>query len=220
MKLNSSGLKGASPSKGPVARLVLIAAAALLIGLTSGCRSGNYAEIVSKAGAVSKTEKVLLHEGDTVRITFPGAPELNAAQQVRRDGTVTLPLLGEFKAAGLAPADMEKELLKLYGPQLVTKQVSVTVEASAFPIFVTGAVLRPGRITSDRPITALEAIMEAGGFDYNKANLKAVSVLRNERGRTQHYTLDLKRVLSGQSAEQFYLKASDIIYVPERFSWF
>jgi polysaccharide export outer membrane protein len=168
----------------------------------------------------AKPNVIVLHEGDSVRISFPGAPNLNTVAQIRRDGRITLPLIGEFQAAGLTPGEMEKELIKLYGPQLQTKEVTVAVESSAFPVYVTGAVLRPGKIMSDRPITVLEAIMEAGGFDYTKANLKAVRVIRHENGRTEHHTLNLKRVLQGNETEQFNLKPSDIIYVPERFSWF
>jgi polysaccharide export outer membrane protein len=198
-----------------------LAVLSVIAVFVSGCQSTpEYEAIVSKSAAASKPDKLVLREGDTVRITFPGATELNTGQQIRRDGTVTLPLVGEFKAAGLTPPEMEKELLKVYGPQLVTKQVTVTVEASAFPVFVTGCVVRPGRITSDHPMTALEAIMEAGGFDYAKANLKAVSVLRTEKGRTQNYKLNLKRVIEGQDSQQFYLKPSDIVYVPERWIWF
>lgn len=163
---------------------------------------------------------LVLHEGDSVRISFPGAPNLNTVAQIRRDGRITLPSIGEFQAAGLTPGGMEKELIRLYGPQLQTKEVTVAVESSAFPVYVTGAVLRPGKIMSDRPMTVLEAIMEAGGFDYTKANLKAVRVIRNENGRTEHYTLNLKRVLQGNETEQPNLKPSDIIFVPERFSWF
>jgi polysaccharide export outer membrane protein len=111
-------------------------------------------------------------------------------------------------------------LIKVYGPQLQTKEVSVAVQSSAFPVYVTGAVLRPGKILSDRPLTALEAIMEAGGFDYTKANLKSVRVLRTQDGKTEHYTLNLKRVLQGQDSEQFSLKPSDILYVPEKFNLF
>jgi polysaccharide biosynthesis/export protein len=128
--------------------------------------------------------------------------------------------LGEFKAAGLTPPEMEKELIKLYGPQLQTKEVTVSVQSSAFPVYVTGAVLRPGKVLSDRPINALEAVMEAGGFDYSKANLKSVRVLRNSNGQTEHFTLNLKEVLRGNKSEQFNLKPGDILYVPEKFSMF
>ena len=169
----------------------------------------------------TNSDLIVLHEGDTLNITFPGSPELNTTGAViRRDGRITLKSLGEFKAAGLTPPEMEKELIKTFGSQIQTKEVSVAVQSSAFPVYVTGAVLRPGKILSDRPITALEAIMEAGGFDYTKANLKSVRVLRNENGQSRHYTLNFKPVLKGESGEQFHLRPSDIVYVPERFTWF
>ncbi len=106
------------------------------------------------------------------------------------------------------------------GPQLQTKEVTVTLESSAFSVYVTGSVLRPGKVVSDRPLTALEAIMEAGGCDYNKANLKAVTVLRQENGQQHHYKLNLKGMIKGEPVEPFKLKPSDIIYVPEKFTWF
>ncbi len=201
-----------------------------LVLLTCGCQSTSKEAKASEESAATEeptssststnTGSIILREGDTVRITFPGAENLNRVVLIRRDGFVTLPLIGEFKAAGLTPHEMEQQLLEKYGPQLQTKEVSVAVESSAFPVYVTGAVLRPGKILSDRPLTALEAIMEAGGFDYTKANTKAVRVLRTHNGRTDQYTLNLKRVLAGQDSEQFQLKPSDIVYVPEKFNLF
>jgi polysaccharide biosynthesis/export protein len=189
-----------------------------LLAMT-GCQTAPKGDF-SRIGPVPKGwDVVVLQEGDSVRISFPGAPNLNVVQQIRRDGRITLPLVGEFKASGLTPAEMEKELLKMYESQLQTKEVNVAVESSAFPIYVTGAVLRPGRINADRPLTALEAIMEAG-IDYNKANLKDVRVVRNVEGQTEHHTLNLKQVLQGQAADQFKLRPRDIVYVPEKFSWF
>ena len=73
---------------------------------------------------------------------------------------------------------------------------------------------------SDHPLTALEAIMEAGGFDYSKANLKDVRVIRQESGREHTYVLNLKLVMQGKQVDPFYLKPYDIIYVPERFQMF
>jgi polysaccharide export outer membrane protein len=154
-----------------------------------------------------------------VRISFPGAATLNTVQQIRRDGNITLPLVGEFKAAGLAPSQAEKELVKLYEPHLQVKEVNVVVESSNFAVYVTGAVLRPGKIMSDRPITAMEAVVEAG-IDHNKANLKKVRLIRQEKGRSEYHILNLKETLKGKPAESFDLKPGDIIYVPERFSFF
>jgi polysaccharide export outer membrane protein len=155
-----------------------------------------------------------------VKVTFPGSPDLNSVQQIRTDGKIALPLIGEVNAAGLTPDALQKKLMDLYAPQLTTKEVTVEVQSSSFPVYVTGAVLRPGKITSNHPITALEAIMEAGGFNYTTANLKNVTVIRQEGNQTTNYVLNLKRVIEGKASEPFYLKPADIIYVPEKFSWF
>lgn len=162
----------------------------------------------------------ILREGDVLKITFPGSPNLNSVQQIRTDGKITLPLIGEVNAAGLTPNTLQKKLIDLYAPQLSTKEVTVEVQSSSFPVYVTGAVLHPGKISSDHPITALEAIMEAGGFNYVTANLKDVTVIRQEGDRTKRYIVNLKRAMEGKTGEPFYLKPADIIYVPEKFSWF
>jgi len=162
----------------------------------------------------------ILRAGDILKITFPGSPSLNNVQQIRMDGKISLTLVGEVQAAGMTPVELQNKLMDLYAPQLTSKEVTVEVQNSSFPVYVTGAVLRPGKITSDHPITALEAIMEAGGFDYTKANLKNVTILRQEDNRTRKYTLNLKQTMEGKAGTPFYLKAEDILYVPEKFSWF
>jgi polysaccharide export outer membrane protein len=170
--------------------------------------------------AQSHFEEIILREGDVVKISFPAASGLDTEQQIRRDGKIVMPLTGETKAAGLTPAELEQKVIELYASQLTTKQAVVTVISSSFPVFVTGAVVHPGKILSDHPISALEAIMESGGFDYATANLKAVRVIRAENGHMQTYNLNLKPVMQGKKSEPFYLKPSDIVYVPERFTWF
>jgi polysaccharide export outer membrane protein len=89
---------------------------------------------------------------------------LNTSQKVRRDGRTTLPLVGEVVVAGLTPKELETALLALYDKQLVTKEVSVSITSSSYTFYVNGAVLRAGKQISDRSLTALEAIMEAGGL--------------------------------------------------------
>jgi polysaccharide export outer membrane protein len=196
---------------------MLATLAAAILTAVAGCQTAQTKASVEPA---DQANAIILREGDVLKITFPGAPNLNDSQQIRRDGKIALSLVGEIVAAGLTPADLEKEILKLYSSQLVTKEVTVAVTSSSFPVFVTGAVIRPGKILSDHPITALEAIMEAGGFDYTKADLGHVRVVRNEKAGTKNYTLNLKQALEAKQSTPFYLKPSDIVYVPEKFSWF
>lgn len=159
---------------------------------------------------------IKFEEGDALTITFPGSPNLNTTQRVRRDGKIDLQLVGEVTALGKTPAELEQELLKLYDKELVLKQVSVTLQSASYPVYVSGSVIRPGKIMADRPMTALEAVMEAGGFDHAKSNTKNVTVVRKEGGQLKHFKLNLKKVLDGSSKQQFYLRPGDIVHVPEK----
>lgn len=164
--------------------------------------------------------EVRLREGDSIKVSFPGAPTLDVAQQIRRDGKITMTLGGEVTALGKTPSELEQELLKIYDSQLTVKQVVVTVNSSSFPVFITGAVLRPGKLQADRPLSVLEAIMESGGFDLARANMKAVTVIRQFEGQTITFKLNLKNIMKEGKNDPFYLKPSDIVHVPEKFSWF
>jgi polysaccharide export outer membrane protein len=166
------------------------------------------------------TEVVSLREGDILKISFPGSASLDTTQQIRRDGKITLQLVGDVEAAGLTPDELQQQLVKLYSSQITTKQITVVLQSSAFPVFVTGAIIHPGKVLSDHPLTALEAVMEAGGPDYATSNLRAVKVIRNNKGVMENYILNLKAVLQGTETKPFYLKPGDIVYVPERFNVF
>lgn len=162
-----------------------------------------------------------LSAGDVIKIAFPGTPSMREdTQQIRRDGKINLTIIGEVKAADKTPAELEKELVEAYASQLTSKEIKVTVVSSSFAVYVGGAVLKPGKITPKRALTALDAIMEAGGFDEARANKKAVRVIRQEGGQVKNYPINMKAVLEGAQTEPFYLKSHDMVYVPEKISWF
>ena len=223
-----TGCQNFAAQKCRLVPLALLSLALIAAGMLAGCKTdytspknapdGQDAKTNAMTGATS--ESIILREGDVVKVSFPGSPTLDTSQQIRRDGKITLPLVGEVDAAGLTPTTLESNLVDVYAPQLASKQVTVEVVSSSFPVYVTGMVLHPGKILSDHPISALEAIMEAGGFDYATANLKDVTVIRREGNTMKNYKINLKAVLQGKESEPFYLKPADIIYVPERFSAF
>lgn len=196
--------------------LTLIAALAF-----TGCTTAQMPESsVQVAPEKTHTEVVSLREGDVLKISFPGSSNLDMTQAIRRDGKITLGLVGDVDATGLTPDELQQKLIKLYASQITTKEITVVLQSSAIPVFVTGAVIHPGKVLSDHPITALEAVMEAGGPEYSSANLKAVRVSRNNHGVMESFTLNLKAILEGADTKAFYLKPGDIVFVPERFAVF
>jgi len=167
-----------------------------------------------------KDTNIILREGDVLAITFPGSTNLNTVQQIRRDGMISLPLLGDVTAVDLTPAEFQDKVVKLFEPQVATRSVLVSVQSSAYPIFVTGAVQRPGKMLISEPMTVIDAILDGGGFDYQRANIHKVRVVRQEDGKTERFVLDLQLVLDGRSTKPFYVRPNDIIFVPEKFTWF
>jgi polysaccharide export outer membrane protein len=194
---------------------------------------GILSAVVLGAGCRTVTPTVLTDEdrkpyvaegvqpGDTLRITFPGATAMNSAQVVQPNGMITLPLGGSMEVRDKTTTQIEKALLELYAEQLVIKEVTVGLESAGFPVLVSGAVAKPGRVQSTRSMTVLEAIVEAGGFIEGRADLKRVRIVRLEKdGTTRTIVVDLKAALSGQTADAVYVRPSDVINVPERFSFY
>lgn len=158
--------------------------------------------------------------GDQIKVTFPGAPNLNLTQEVRVDGMLNLGQPGDIKVVGKTPKEVEAELLKIFTPELIVKEVNVAVSSAPFPVFVSGAVLRPGKVMVNRSVTVFEAIMESGGFDASRADLRKVQVIRQEGGIQKTFVINLKDTLDYAETRPFHLRPSDIVVVPERFVFF
>lgn len=158
----------------------------------------------------------ILQEGDTLSITFLYSTNFNAVQKVGLDGLINLDQVGQVKAAGRTVTNLEAELTRLYRPHVKEDSITVRLAAAAASVYVSGAVVRPGRVAMDRPMTALEGIMEAGGFDPYRARMKVVMVSRLENGKQRTYRLNLKRALEGRDPKPFYLQPFDILYVPTK----
>ena len=192
--------------------------AILTLAFALASNSQSYSADSDSRSDTESGESLELIVGDEIHISFPGAPELSGEQRIRRDGKITLAFVGEKEVTGYTSSQLEDKLLEWYDDQIVTKEVTVTLLSSTFPIYVQGTVLRPGEIMSDRRLTALEAVLKAG-YDPKQANLKKVRVIRTEGDRRKNYNLDLQTVLEGGDVEPFFLKPSDIVMVPEKFIW-
>lgn len=196
---------------------VLVSLLGAIGAILAGCSNG---PVTASPPTRVVPDVQTLGPGDVIRIAFPGAPNLETTQQIRRDGRINLSIIGEVKVEGKTPAALEKDLLEAYSSQLISKEVKVTVVSSTFSVYVSGAVLKPGKILSERALTAFDAIMEAGGLDPARANAKKVRVIRQEDGQIKNYPINVDALLKGESSEPFYLKAHDTVHVPEKISWF
>jgi protein involved in polysaccharide export with SLBB domain len=158
---------------------------------------------------------LILGSGDVLDFKLFYNPELNDSQTIRFDGKVTLQLIGEVMAQGKAPIELQEEISKLYASQLRRPEATVIVRSLANrSIYVGGFVRKPGLIEMKTRMTALEAIMEAGGFDMWRAEVKNVVIIRHKNNQRYGCALDFSGELKGEAVQPFYLEPMDIVYVP------
>jgi polysaccharide export outer membrane protein len=188
-------------------------AALMLVFASSSCESPEpYTPI--PADAFTSRPSSTLAAGDVIRVSYPGAPELNTTQKIMANGKVSLPTIGDVTAQGKSVSTLQSQLTGLYQSHLQNPTVLVGVDQMAACVYVSGEVMKPGKVPLDRPMTAFEAIMEAGGFS-KFANPKQVVVVRNNNGKSERYALNMSDTLSGVSSSSFYLRPYDTVYVKQ-----
>jgi polysaccharide biosynthesis/export protein len=192
-----------------ISRWISLSLAIVVLLLVAGCRTTS-----NEIAGSSEGMTVRLAAGDVIKVSFAGAPELNQTQKIRTDGRVNLPMIGEVSAAGKTLSDFQSELIKLYKSQLKNSDVLVTLENGAGQVTVSGAVMKPGKIEFDRPMTVFQAIMQAGG-PTQYGTLKKVRLVRIANGEQQSQVMNLTGMLKGRSSQVTYVKDGDVIFVPE-----
>src|SRR5438094_7241515 len=114
---------------------------------------------------------VRLSPGDVIKVSYADESVPDQTQRIRRDGKVSLPLIGEVTAAGKRPIDFQHELVRHYEGQLENSEVLVTLENSTATVTVSGFANKAGVYPFDRPTTVYPAVMQAGGVrDYGSAS--------------------------------------------------
>jgi polysaccharide export outer membrane protein len=103
---------------------------------------------------------------DMLEITVFEAPELNHTLRVSANGEISLQLLGEVKAGGLTPRQLELVLQELLRRTYMNDpHVGVFVrELQSHPVSVVGAVKRPGVFQIRGTRTVLELLSMAEGL--------------------------------------------------------
>ena len=88
---------------------------------------------------------VRLSPGDTIKVAFADESDPDQTQKIRRDGKMSLPLIGEVTAAGKRVIDFQHELVSRYEGQLDNPEVLVTLENGTATVIVSGFANKPGK---------------------------------------------------------------------------
>ncbi len=153
--------------------------------------------------------------GDEVAIDIWQEADLKSSQRILADGTITPPLLKTTKVVGLTIDEVQERLNVAYAEFLKFPKVAVRV-ASVYSdrVFVLGEVSDAQAVTLVGPMTALQAISQAGGFEMEFANRRQVRVIRRgPDGQPVVLTLDAEAVIAGRQLD-VPLQRGDVVFVP------
>jgi len=156
---------------------------------------------------------------DGLRISVWKNPELSGDTHVRPDGTITLALIGDLKAAGLTPTQLKDAIRDKLRAFVKDEAAVVTVavtDPSSYRFTVSGNVEHPGVFSSRYYVTVLDAIALAGGLNRYASPHQVVLVRVSPTGQIlRRVPLDYERVSSGGHAEEnLVLLSGDTLIVP------
>lgn len=168
----------------------------------------------ARATAPWTEQEYRLGPGDKLRVEVYREAQLSQSLQVRPDGRITLPLIGDIAATGRTPAELRDSIATSLREYVTNPVVTVIVqEAVAAQVYVIGEVFAPGAQVMQGPLTALQALAQAGGLK-DFADKNDIRVLRKgTSGLTQTIEFAYKDALKGR-VEPLYLQPGDTVVVP------
>jgi len=157
----------------------------------------------------------VLQSGDDIEIKAYNIPELDQVVRIRPDGKISLLLLNDVQAAG-ATADRLGEMLSVaFAKHYRNPRISIIVRGfSSQSVYVGGEVFKPGLIPLSGNITALQAVVAAGGLKETSRGSTLTLLRRGEAGEPSTVNLNVDSIVSKREQDMA-LRAGDILYVPK-----
>jgi polysaccharide export outer membrane protein len=160
--------------------------------------------------------------GDKLRIEVYRDTQLSQSVQIRPDGKITLPLIGDLEANGRTPIELRDVITRQLKDYMTNPVVTVIVVETKAPVaYVMGEVNHPGAVPlQDEQLTVLQALALAGGLK-DFADAKNIHILRRSVNGTeasrkkgeQTISFNYKDAIKGSAP--VYLYPGDTVVVPD-----
>lgn len=155
--------------------------------------------------------------GDQLQVVITGSVEAAYQLEVRRDGTIVIPQVGQISIAGLT-LDAARSLVRQRAARsysgLGNGETSLDLSVARVRsnvVFVTGEVERPGAYQVNALSTVFHAIARAGG-PTDRGSFRVIEV---RRGGAVFQRLDLyDYLLRGDASTDVRTEQGDVIFVP------
>jgi polysaccharide export outer membrane protein len=155
-----------------------------------------------------------LHPGDVLEVKFLYHPTETQRLTIRPDGTLPLSITGDLDVNGLSVDESEDLIRARASRYLRDPVVSVTVVESGARAYVGGEVESPGFVSLAKPMSAIQAILERGGFGRG-ADMTRVNIISIVDGKPIQRELNLRRDSNDGMPITESLSPDDVVFVPK-----
>lgn len=205
----------ARAAAGRVLLLVALAAGPLLG--PAGCRSGPPPPPPPGARVVGEVQDYVIGVPDLLKLTVWQHPDLSGPVLVRRDGKISVPLIGDVQAEGLTPEALAEEIRVALSDYIAKPHVDIAVTEMRSQVcsVIGGGVVRSGIVELQHNTRVIDAIAAMGGLT-PFAKKTRIRILRDTPEGQIEYPFDYEAFIDGQApASNILLEPGDTIIVPE-----
>lgn len=179
------------------------------------------AELPAPPPTVTKVAPYHIGAGDALDVFVWQNKDLSTTVTVRPDGRISLPLVNDIVAAGKTPTQLasvvQGRLKKYVEDPVVTVMVNSFVGQYSEQIRVVGEAVKPQAIAYRNGMTALDAMIAAGGLTQYAAGDRA-KLIRKVDGKEKNYRLQLSKLLKdGDISANVSLNPGDVIIIPQTY---
>lgn len=197
-------------------KLVIVAFLLVCVALPAFAQTRPRQSEAPTLGTFGSEERYTLHPGDVLDVQYRYTPEFNQTVTVQPDGFVSLEMGGDVKVAGRNLEQVRNLILAKARTRLASPEVTVILKEFQKPyVVVAGEVVQPQKIEMREQLTALQAVLLAGGFK-DSAKSSQILVFRKLNASTAEVrSLNFKSLKrSGDLENDLTLQAGDMILVP------
>lgn len=169
-----------------------------------------------RLGTFGSEQRYVLQPGDVLDIQYRYTPEFNQTVTVQPDGFVSLEIGGDVKVGGRNLEEVRNLILTKAQTRLAAPEMIVVLKDFQKPyVVVAGEVLQPGKLEMRQNLTAIQAVLLAGGFK-DSAKSSQILVFRKLNAETAEVrSLNFKTLKQSSDLENdLTLQPGDMILVP------
>ena len=165
---------------------------------------------------VRTEERYALTPGDVLDIQFRYTPEFNQTLTVQPDGYISLEVGGDVKVSGRNLQEVRSLILAKARQRLESPEVIVVLKEFQKPyVVVAGEVNQPGKIELREKLTALQAVLLAGGMKESAKSSQVLVFKRLNADTAEVKVLNFKTLKRTSDLENdLVLRSGDMILVP------